>query len=176
MQIKETNVTGAFVIDAQLHSDERGFFARVFDKDVLLQNGMDTDVHLSAVTFNHIAGTLRGMHYQSGAFAETKFVRVTRGSVFDVVVDLRKQSPTYLKWHGEVLSADNHRQLYIPKGCAHGYITLEENTELTYLLSAPYSPTHAGGVRYDDKAFNIAWPTEVKVIHPRDAGYADFIP
>jgi dTDP-4-dehydrorhamnose 3,5-epimerase len=176
MLLNNTPIADVYVIEAHPHADERGMFARVFDKDVLLQNGLDADVHLSAVTFNHHAGTLRGMHYQKAPYAETKFVRVTRGSVFDVAVDLRKESPSYLKWHGEVLSAENRKQLYIPKGCAHGYMTLEDNTELTYLLSAPYSPTHSGGVRYDDKAFGIVWPSDVKVIHPRDAGYADFIP
>ncbi len=176
MQITETKLQGLKVIDITPHADDRGFFARVWDRDALVSVGMDTDLQLSALTQNVHAGTLRGMHYQTPPFAETKFVRVTRGSIFDVAVDLRKDSPTYLQWHGEVLSARNHRQLYIPKGFAHGYLTLEADTELTYFLSAAYSPEHARGVRYNDPAFAINWPGEIKVIAPRDAQYGDYHP
>jgi dTDP-4-dehydrorhamnose 3,5-epimerase len=176
MKIQETKIPGVHVIDIAPASDDRGFFARLFDVDALAKAGLDAQVHLSAITYNAHRGTLRGMHYQLPPFAETKFVRVTRGAIWDVALDLRKESPTYLKYHGELLSAENHRQLYIPKGCAHGYITLEDHTELAYLLSAPYSPEQARGVRYNDPAFAIQWPGEVKIIAPRDAGYADYVP
>jgi len=174
MKFTPTKIAGVQVIDLVQHGDDRGFFARCWDRETLLENGLDTDLSISAITFNEHAGTLRGMHFQLPPFAETKFVRVTRGAIFDVAVDLRKGSPTYLQWHGEILSADNRRQLYIPKGCAHGYLTLEPKTELTYFLSAAYSPEHARGVRYNDAAFGIKWPGEVKVIAPRDAQYADY--
>lgn len=176
MKIGQTSIPGVFTIDIVAHNDERGFFARTWDVDDLRANGLDTDLSIAAVTFNHHRGTLRGMHFQLPPFAETKLVRVTRGAIFDVALDLRKDSPTYLKWHGETLSAENRRQLYIPKGCAHGYITLEDQTELTYFLSAAYSPGHARGVRYNDPAFGIAWPGEVKVIAARDAQYPDYSP
>jgi dTDP-4-dehydrorhamnose 3,5-epimerase len=171
-----TNVAGCFVLELEMHSDERGFFARAWDVDELIKKNLDPDISIQALTFNKSRGTLRGMHFQREPYAETKFVRVTRGAIFDVALDLRKDSPTYLKWHGEVLSAENRKQLYIPKGCAHGYLTLEDNTELSYTLSAPYAPTHAAGVRYNDALFGIAWPEPVRVINDRDANYLDHTP
>jgi dTDP-4-dehydrorhamnose 3,5-epimerase len=176
MTINSTPIHGAFAIDPEPHADERGFFARVWDVDAFGKHGLDVELNISAVTLNHRKGTLRGMHYQRAPFAETKLVRVTRGAIFDVAIDLRPESPTYLKWHGETLTADNRRQFYIPKGCAHGYLTLEPSSEITYFLSAPYSPTHAAGIRYNDPAFAIKWPGEAKVIAPRDAGYPDYVP
>jgi dTDP-4-dehydrorhamnose 3,5-epimerase len=176
MKIVSTPIDGLFVIEPVLHRDDRGFFARCWDRDALMDAGLDTDLHISAITFNHHAGTLRGMHYQKEPFAETKIVRVTRGAIFDVAIDLRKSSATYQKWFGVELSARNYRQFYIPKGFAHGYLTLEPDTELAYFLSAPYAPDHAAGVRWDDPAFAIDWPGKVNVIAPRDAGYADHQP
>ncbi|MBC7782343.1 MAG: dTDP-4-dehydrorhamnose 3,5-epimerase family protein [Burkholderiales bacterium] len=176
MKITPTQIQGVHVIDVTRHEDDRGFFARSWDADELTRHGLDTALHLSAITHNKIKGTLRGMHFQAAPMAETKFVRVTRGSIFDVALDLRKESPTYLRWHGEILSERNHRQLYIPKGCAHGYLTLEDDTELTYFLSAAYSLEHARGVRYNDQAFGIIWPGEIRLIAPRDAAYADYVP
>jgi dTDP-4-dehydrorhamnose 3,5-epimerase len=129
-------------------------------------------VSLVATTYNAHALTLRGMHFQREPFAETKLVRVTRGRIFDVAIDLRPGSPTSRHWHGVELSADNGQQFYIPKGFAHGYLTLEDHCELSYVLSAPYSAEHATGYRFDDPAFAIRWPAVPKVIHPRDAGYA----
>jgi dTDP-4-dehydrorhamnose 3,5-epimerase len=175
MNFLPTPVDGAFVIEPTPARDHRGFFARTWDFDVLRARGLDTNVHAMAVTHNIAAGTLRGMHYQTGEFAESKFVRVTRGAIFDVALDLRKGSPTYLKWHGEVLSAENHRQFYIPKGCAHGYLTLTEDSEMAYVLTSPFSTEHARGVRYNDPRFGIRWPGEVKVIAPRDANYGDYV-
>ena len=176
MNLTPTNIPGCFVMSPTRHEDDRGYFARLYDRDFALANQLDPDVSIVATTFNKLKGTLRGMHLQTAPFAETKVVRVTRGSIFDVAVDLRKDSPTYLQWHGELLSIENAKQFYIPKGCAHGYLTLEDQTELNYLLSAPYSPAHAAGYRFDDPAFAIDWPGEVRVIHPRDAGYALLTP
>lgn len=174
MKINLTKIPGVHVIDLAPAKDDRGFFARAWDRAALQAAGLDTDLSLSALTHNIKKGTLRGMHYQAAPAAETKFVRVTRGSIFDVALDLRPASSTYLQWHGEVLSAENHRQLYIPKGCAHGYLTLEDDTELTYMISAELSPAHARGVRYNDPVFKIDWPGEITVIAPRDAHYADY--
>ena len=152
-------------------ADERGFFARTWDREAFERAGLDTALHLCAVTQNRVRGTLRGMHYQQTSHAETKLVRVTRGAIYDVAVDLRTESPTYRRWHGELLSAGNYRQLYIPVGCAHGYLTLTDDSELSYMLSAAYAPHHAGGVRYDDPAFGIEWPEPIRLIAPRDANY-----
>lgn len=174
MNLTRTSVEGVYVVDIEPITDDRGFFARCWDYDRATGQGLDSQIMLVAVTYNPRSGTLRGMHYQLPPFAETKWVRVTRGAIFDVAVDLRKDSPTYLQWHGEILSAANHKQLYIPKGCAHGYITLEPDSELTYLISAPYSPEHARGIRYDDPRFNIRWPVEVRCISERDASYPDY--
>jgi dTDP-4-dehydrorhamnose 3,5-epimerase len=176
MKKLDTKVAGCFVLELEEIRDARGFFARAWDVNELIQKGLDTDVSIQAITFSEKRGTLRGMHFQTEPYAETKFVRVTRGAIFDVALDLRKDSPTFLKWHGEILSADNRKQLYIPKGCAHGYLTLEDRTELTYNLSAPYAPNHAGGVRYNDPIFGIRWPEAVAVINDRDANYADYTP
>jgi dTDP-4-dehydrorhamnose 3,5-epimerase len=176
MKLRETKSPGVHVIEPVPAADDRGFFARIWDVDALRKAGLDTELNISAITYNKHRGTLRGMHFQLAPFAETKFVRVTRGAIWDVALDLRPDSPTYLQHHGELLSAENHRQLYIPKGCAHGYLTLEDHTELSYFLSAPYSPQHASGVRYNDPAFAIDWPGQVRVIAPRDAAYADYAP
>jgi dTDP-4-dehydrorhamnose 3,5-epimerase len=171
MKILPTSIAGVHVIDLTPAADDRGFFARTWDRTALEAVGLETSLQICAITQNRRRGTLRGMHFQRAPFAEAKFVRVTRGAIFDVALDLRPESATYRQWHGEVLSAENHRQLYIPHGCAHGYLTLSDDSELTYMLSAAYSPEHADGVRYDDPAFAIAWPEEIQVIAPRDAGY-----
>ena len=171
MKILPTPIPGVHVIEPTLVADERGFFARIWDRDAFEKVGLDTSLHLCAVTQNRVRGTLRGMHYQLAPHAETKLVRVTRGAIYDVAIDLRRGSPTYRRWHGELLSAENHRQLYVPAGCAHGYLTLTDDSELSYMLSAAYAPQHAGGVRYDDPAFGIVWPEPVRMIAPRDANY-----
>ena len=124
-----------------------------------------------STSFNHARGTLRGMHWQDVPHQEAKLVRCTRGAVWDVCLDLRPGSPTFRRWHGEPLSAENGAALFVPEGCAHGFLTLEDTTEVFYTISAPYVPEAGRGVRYDDPAFGIAWPAEVRVVHPRDAGY-----
>lgn len=173
MTFRPTRVDGCFVVEPQLHADARGFFARTFDRAAFLATGLDAELHLLAVTHNARRGTLRGMHFQRGAAAETKLVRVTRGAIYDVALDLRPASPTYLRWHAAELTAENRLQLYVPKGCAHGYLTLTDDAELAYGLSAPHAPEHAGGVRWDDPAFGIAWPAAPTVIAERDARYPD---
>jgi dTDP-4-dehydrorhamnose 3,5-epimerase len=128
------------------------------------------------VSFNQRKGTLRGMHYQASPNAEAKLVRCTSGSVYDVVIDLRPQSPTFKQWIAAVLSSVQRNMIYVPKGCAHGFLTLEDNTEVFYQMSEFYSPESVGGVRWDDPAFQIVWPAEVEVISERDRTYADFEP
>lgn len=166
-----TPIPGLLVLAPDRKSDDRGYFVRTWDREQFAKLGLDTDVALVATTYNGRAFTLRGMHFQREPFAETKLVRVTRGKIFDVAIDLRAGSPTYKQWHGVELSAENGHQFYIPKGFAHGYLTLEDHCELSYVLSAPYSAESASGVRWDDPAFGIVWPAAPRVIHPRDAGY-----
>lgn len=176
MRFRETVVEGAWLVDPQRFEDDRGFFARTWGLEDLRAAGLDTGMSQASVSFNRRKGTLRGMHFQRSPHAETKLVRCTMGAVFDVVLDLRTDSPTYLTWHGEVLSAENRVALYIPKGCAHGFITLEDATEVLYMISDPYVPSAAAGVRWDDPAFSIAWPEAVTVINERDATYPDYRP
>ncbi len=174
MIFNETNVQGCFVIDADRFDDERGFFSKIWDIKEFAQRGLSTEFAQFNLAFNHKAGTLRGMHFQIAPDEEVKLVRCTRGSVFDVIVDLRPQSPTYLKHAGVELTSDNYRTFYVPKGCAHGYITLTDNAEVTYNVSAGYAPQSARGVRWNDPAFAIKWPMKPRVINARDDTYPDF--
>lgn len=166
-----TPIPGCVVVRPERHADARGYFARTWDGAEFARLGLNAAVAQCSVSYNHAAGTLRGMHYQAAPHAEAKLVRCTRGAVFDVCLDLRADSPTFRQWHGETLTADNGAALFVPEGCAHGFLTLEDATEVFYTISAPYVPEAGRGVRYDDPAFGIAWPGEVRVIHPRDAAY-----
>ena len=146
MQFRDTPVPGVIVVEAEPVGDERGFFARVWSAEEFASRGLVTRFDHLSVSFNHRAGTLRGMHYQAPPFAETKVVRCVRGAIFDVAVDLRPQSPAFRRWTGVELSADNHRALYIPVGCAHGFQTLTEDCEMLYFDTAPYrSDAESGG-------------------------------
>jgi dTDP-4-dehydrorhamnose 3,5-epimerase len=177
MILTETPLPGAFVIDVEPHVDERGFFARTWDVDQFAALGLSTAIVQCSVAFNHRAGTLRGMHYQEEPFGEVKIVRCTSGAIFDVIVDLRSTSPTYMRHYGVTLSAKNRRALYVPIGFAHGYQTLEDESEASYLMSAAYAPHAARGVRWDDPAFAIEWPPAVeRVISARDRTYPDYQP
>jgi dTDP-4-dehydrorhamnose 3,5-epimerase len=167
-------LVGAFVIELEPIRDERGFFARAFSVDDFAQHGLvSTFVH-SGIAFNPRAGTLRGMHYQAAPHAEVKLVRCTAGSVYDVIVDIRPDSPTFRRWTSVELSAENRHALYVPEGFAHGYVTLTDGAELLYQMSAHYHAPSARGVRWNDPAFGIAWPVQPVVISPRDATYPDF--
>ena len=176
MTLSPTNIDGAFIIDVQRHTDARGAFFRHFDSHAFADRGLTTLWDYFSTATNIAAGTLRGMHYQAEPHGETKLVRCIRGSVFDVAIDLRPASLTYLKWHGVQLSAMNERCFYIPVGCAHGYLTLENDSDVTYLIAGAYTPAAGRGVRWDDPACGVHWPSEVKVIIERDAHYANFIP
>jgi dTDP-4-dehydrorhamnose 3,5-epimerase len=174
MILTETELGGAFVIDLKEQTDERGFFARAWDEDVFREHGLNPRVVQCNVSFNHRAGTLRGMHFQEPPHTEAKLVRCTRGAIYDVVIDLRPESPTFKQWIGVELTEENRRMLYVPEGFAHGYQTLEDGTETFYQVSEFYAPGAEGGVRYDDPAFDIEWPREVTLISPKDASWPDF--
>lgn len=174
MTFEPLTIPGAYRIEITPIHDDRGFFARTWCEVEFTKRGLNPRVVQCNISRNPVVGTLRGMHYQLPPNAEAKLVRCTAGRVFDVLVDLRPESPTFRRWEGWELSADNHRMLYIPEGCAHGYLTLEPDSEVAYQVSAPYAPDLARGVRYDDPAFGIVWPAPVTVIHPRDRDYADF--
>ena len=174
MLFTATPLDGVFVIDLKKITDERGFFARAWCRDTLAANGLNPNQTQLNVGFSHRRGTLRGLHFQKAPHAEVKIVRCTRGAVFDVAVDLREDSATRGQWFGIELSADNHKQLYIPEGFAHGYQTLEENSEIEYSTTHVYAAASAGGVRYDDPAFGIRWPLPVSVISDADRKWAPF--
>lgn len=170
----ETILKGAFVIEAQRLEDERGFFARVFCQRDFAQHGLSTAIAQCNVSFNPRKGTLRGMHYQVAPFEEAKVIRCTQGAIHDVIVDLRPESSTFRKWTGVELSAENRKMLYVPANFAHGFLTLEDNTEVFYQMSQFYSGEHGRGVRWNDPAFNIQWPMEPMIMNDRDRTCPDF--
>jgi dTDP-4-dehydrorhamnose 3,5-epimerase len=174
MRFRPARLQGAVVVEPEPHEDERGFFARAWDGTEFAAQGLDPGVAQISISYNRRAGTLRGLHFQHPPHQETKLVRATRGALFDVIVDLRKSSPTYLQWEGFELTDRNRLQLYIPKGFAHGFETLADETEVLYLISAPFAPGAYGGLRYDDPAIAIAWPLPVSIIAERDRTFPDF--
>jgi len=168
MIFRETPLAGAWLLEPERFEDERGFFARTFCREDFAARGLDPDVAQCSVSFNHRRGTLRGLHFQAAPDAEVKLVRVTRGALWDVIVDLRPESPTFRRHFAAVLTAEAGNQLYIPKGFAHGFQTLEDGTEAAYQISVPYAPGSARGWRWDDPAFAIPWPEPVTVISEKD--------
>ena len=171
---RETELAGAFVVESEPIEDERGWFARIYDEGELEQNGLATRFAQGSLAYNEERGTLRGMHYQEEPYAEAKLVRCISGAVHDVIVDLRPDSPTFRRWVAVELTAASGRMLYVPEGLAHGYLTLENESETLYLISAPYAPEAARGVRWDDPAFGIAWPDEPRVLSEKDKAWPDF--
>jgi dTDP-4-dehydrorhamnose 3,5-epimerase len=175
MVFTETKLKGAFVIDLERKEDERGFFARTFCVDEFQAHGLNGRLIQCSASFNKRRGTLRGMHWQDPPHIECKLVRVTRGAIFDVIIDLRPASPTFKQYFSAELTAENHRQIYVPEGFAHGYQTLEDNTEIFYQMSAPFAPALGRGVRWNDPAFGIRWPeVEERLVNARDATFPDF--
>jgi dTDP-4-dehydrorhamnose 3,5-epimerase len=170
----ETRLKGAFILELERREDDRGFFARSWCQKEFQAHGLSPAIAQCNISFNRLKGTLRGMHYQAAPFDEAKLVRCTAGALYDVIIDLRRDSATYRQHVGEVLSAANYRMLYVPKGFAHGFQTLEDNTEIFYQMSDFYSPEHARGVRYNDPAFGIKWMISDPVIVDRDRDYPDF--
>lgn len=168
MIFSETKVEGAYVVELEPRADARGFFARAWCQKEFGARGLTARVAQINVSHNVRKGTLRGMHYQMDPHGEAKIVSCTKGAIYDVVLDLRADSPTYLEWAAAELTAENHRMLFIPEGCAHGFQTLADDTQLLYLMSEFYAPEHARGVRYDDPAFGIRWPLAVEMISDAD--------
>ena len=174
MIFKKTSIRDVFVIEVDKLEDARGFFARTFCRDEFQANGIDFPIAQANISCNPKKGTLRGLHYQIAPHAEAKVVSCTRGSLFDVLVDLRRESPTFRKHVTEVLSAANRKMICAPKGVAHGFVTLEDDTEVSYLMSEFYHSESARGVRWDDPAFGIQWPVPVRVISEKDRRLPDF--
>jgi dTDP-4-dehydrorhamnose 3,5-epimerase len=171
LRFTELPVSGSFVIDMDMIHDHRGFFGRVWCERELLAHGLNAEIAQVNVGFSKTKGTLRGLHYQEAPHQEVKVVRCTQGRLYDLVLDLRPDSSTYKRWAGVELTAENRRMLYIPMGCAHGYLTLEDDTEMYYSTSAFYSAPASAGVRYDDPEFGIQWPEEVSVISDKDRAW-----
>lgn len=174
MHFIPTPLIGAYIIEPEILEDNRGFFARVWCKKEFAAQGLDSHLVQCSVSFNKKKGTLRGMHFQVPPFAETKIVRCTQGAIYDVIVDLRSDSSTYLQWLAVELTATNHKALYVPKGFAHGFQTLTDNTEIAYQMSDFYAPEAARGFRWNDPAFQIQWAEEISVISDRDRNYEDY--
>lgn len=171
---RETTIDGVWVVEPELHEDERGFFARTWDAEEFATQGLSSQLVQTSISFNRSRGTLRGLHYQAAPHEEAKLVRCTAGAIFDVAVDLRPDSETFRAWVGVELSAENRLALYVPEGCAHGFLTLADDAEVGYQMSAAHMVDAARGVRFDDPAFGIRWPGEIAVINERDRTYPDF--
>lgn len=177
MHFIELDMPGLFLVELELVRDERGFFARSWCQREFTEQGLNAQLVQCNVSFNHRQGTLRGLHYQAEPHAEDKLIRCTRGSIFDVAVDLRPDSSTYLRWIGFELTQDNAQMLYIPKGFAHGFQTLTDNSEVFYQMSQAYHPASARGLRWDDPALGITWPPSAqRIISQKDQDYPDFVP
>lgn len=174
MVFTETKLPGAFIIELEKFEDERGFFARAWCKKEFESQGLASHLVQANLSYNKSKGALRGMHYQIAPFGETKLLRCIRGAIYDVIIDLRPGSQTHKHWFGVELNANNRKMFYVPEHFAHGFITLEENTEVFYQVSQFYSPVHERGVRYNDPAFGIKWPLDVQVISEKDKSWPDF--
>ena len=174
MIFTETNLKDAYIIDLQKIEDQRGFFARGWCQNEFEAHGLAPEVVQANLSYNHHKGTLRGMHYQKVPYAETKLVRCIKGALYDVIIDLRSDSPTFKQWLGVELTAENYRMLYVPEGFAHGFQTLVDQTEAFYMVSQFYTPQAEGGLRYNDPAFAIEWPLKVEVISDKDHNWPDY--
>jgi dTDP-4-dehydrorhamnose 3,5-epimerase len=175
MHFKKIKLPGVLLIEPEHHTDERGTFARTWCRREFEQHGISPALVQCNVSYNHKRGTLRGMHYQCSPYEEAKLVRVTRGAIYDVVLDLRPDSPTYRQWAGVGLSAESHKMLYIPEGVAHGFQTLKDGTEVFYQMSEYYHPESARGVRWNDPVFGIEWPEPKPIVAEKDQAWPDFI-
>jgi dTDP-4-dehydrorhamnose 3,5-epimerase len=175
MNFIETKLNGAYVIEPEKLEDDRGFFSRIWDKKMFKEKDLDSEILQSSISFNKKRGTLRGMHYQIKPYEESKLVRCTRGKIYDVIVDLRKYSKTFKKWDSVELSASNHKILYIPKGFAHGFQTLEDDSEVNYEMFQIFSPNHSRGFRWNDSTIKINWPLEITKISQKDSVFESFV-
>ena len=174
MIFKETNLQGAFVIEPEMLSDDRGAFARIFCQKEFKDHGLNQNISQCSISINSKKFTLRGMHFQKSPYEEAKLIHCSRGLIYDVIVDLRPNSSTYMGWTSVEMSMDNKKMVYVPEGFAHGFQTLENNTEVIYQMSQFFLPDHSGGFRWDDPSFSIEWPSDPKVISPKDQAFPDF--
>jgi len=174
MIFTKTPLEGAFTIELEKREDDRGFFARTFCAHEFEEHGLETKIVQTNMSRTLKKGTIRGMHYQKTPHEETKLVRCTKGAVYDVIIDLRKNSPTYKKWFGAELSDTNYKMMFVPRGFAHGFVTLTDNVEVTYEVSAFYTPGVEAGIRFNDPAFNIKWPIEVTEYSEKDVSHPDY--
>ena len=174
MIFTETKLNGAYVIEIEKLEDNRGFFARSWCQNEFKAKGLVSRVVQANVSSNKKKGTLRGMHYQLSPYEETKLVRCTRGAIYDVIIDLRPGSPTYAQWVGVELTAENYKMLYVPEDFAHGFQTLEDDSEVVYQVTQFYTPGSEKGIRWDDPVFSIQWPTDVQVISDKDKSWPDY--
>lgn len=169
MIFSETKLSGLYIIEIEKEEDERGFFARTLDKQEYSKLGLELEIKQSSISQNKKKGTIRGMHYQDKPYEETKIVTCTKGKIFDVIIDIRKNSKTFKEWTSIELSEDNYKMLYIPKGFAHGFQTLEDNSEIFYQISQYYNPKFSKGIIWNDKTFQIKWPLDVTIISQKDS-------
>lgn len=174
MLFTETKLKGSFIIEIEKLEDERGFFGRSWCVNEMNEHGINVNIKQANVSFNKLKGTLRGMHFQKRPFQEAKLVRCSRGSIFDVIIDLRKDSPTYKQWISVELSQENYKMLYVPEDFAHGFITLEDNSEVNYLMTEIFVPGAGATIRWNDPMFKIQWPFEPTVISDKDRIQTDF--
>jgi dTDP-4-dehydrorhamnose 3,5-epimerase len=174
MKFTETKLKGAFLVEIEKLTDDRGFFGRSWCRKEFDDHGLNSRLVQANVSFNRKKGTLRGMHYQIAPFQESKLIRCTRGAIFDVIIDLRLDSPTYKQWTGVELTADNYTMFFVPEDFAHGFQTLTDESEITYQVTQFYTPGSERGIRFDDRAFGIQWPLDVTVISDKDRTWPDF--
>ena len=174
MKFQALAITGSYLLEPEARADERGFFARTYCSETFADRGLSPHLRQCSISFSVSRHTLRGMHFQLSPHEEAKLVRCTQGAAYHVVLDLRDESENYLQWAGVELSAENHNMIYVPEGVAHGFLTLQDATEIFYQISERYSPESAVGVRWNDPAFDISWPAPPAVISERDSAYADY--
>jgi dTDP-4-dehydrorhamnose 3,5-epimerase len=171
-----TSLPDAFIVEPELLGDERGWFARTWCREAFAEHGLNAELAQCSLSYTKERATLRGMHYQRPPHGETKLVRVTRGAIYDVALDLRPDSVTFCQWSAVELTAENRKMFYVPGGFAHGFVTLTNDVEVFYQVSVPHEPASTAGVRWDDPAFNIDWPVDQPVLSERDAAFPDFHP
>lgn len=174
MLFTETKLKGAFILEIKKIEDERGFFGRTWCQKEMEEHGLNPRVVQANMSYNKRKGTLRGMHFQVSPYEETKLIRCTKGAIYDVIIDLRPDSPTYKQWIGVELTEQNYKMLYVPERFAHGFLTLEDHTEVSYQVTQFYTPGSESGIRWNDPAFGIEWPVPVKLVSGKDSVHPDY--
>lgn len=174
MIFTETRLKGAYIVEVKKLEDDRGFFGRFWCQKEFEEAGLNGNIKQINTSFTRKKGTMRGMHYQVDPYQEAKFMHCTKGRIYDVIIDLRPDSPTFMEWVGHELSGDEYKMIYVPENFAHGFVTLEDNTEVIYPVTEFYTPGSERGIRYNDPAFNIEWPVEVGIVSDKDKGHGDF--